>query len=53
MCEAGGEVPDPVAERIGVGVPQVCVVAVAEEAGPGGQVSGDVRGDDPAAVDLP
>src|SRR2546429_7310412 len=29
------------------------VVAVAQEAGPGGEVGGDVRGDDPAAVDLP
>jgi hypothetical protein len=27
--------------------------ALAEEAGPGGQVGGDVRGDDPARVDLP
>ena len=42
-----------VAERVRVGFPQVRVVAVAEEAGPGGQVGGDVRGDDPAAVDLP
>jgi len=51
--EAGGQVPDPVAERIGVGFPQFVVVAVAEEAGPGGEVGGDVRGDDPAGVDLP
>jgi hypothetical protein len=43
-------VPDPVAERVGIGVPQVLLVAVNEEAGPGGQVGGDVRGDDPAAV---
>jgi hypothetical protein len=49
--EAGGDVPDP--ERVRVGFPQVRVVAVAEEAGPGGQVGGDVRGDDPAGVDLP
>src|SRR5580700_10012995 len=51
--EAGGDVPDPVAERVRVGVPQLAVVAAAEEAGPGGQVGGDVRRDDPAAVDLP
>jgi hypothetical protein len=44
--EPGGQVPDPVAERIGVGFPQAGVVVVAEEAGPGGQVGGDVGGDD-------
>ena len=49
--EPGGQVPDP--ERTGVGFPQSGVVVVAEEAGPGGQVGGDVRGDDPAGVDLP
>jgi hypothetical protein len=53
MGEPGGEVPDPVAERVRVGIPQVLIVSAAEEAGPGGQVGGDVRGDDPAAVDLP
>jgi hypothetical protein len=53
MGEPGGDVPDPVAERVRVGFPQVLIVAVAEEAGPGGQVGGDVRRDDPAAVDLP
>ena len=42
--EAGGEVPDPVAEGIGVGVPQVRVVAVAEETGPGREVGGRPRG---------
>src|SRR5271170_900601 len=51
--EAGGDVPDPVAERVRVGFPQFLVVAKAEEAGPGGDVGSDVRGDDPAAVDLP
>src|SRR5271170_7165162 len=51
--KAGGDVPDPVAERVGVGVLQIRVVVEAEEAGPCGQVSGDVRSDDPAAVDLP
>ena len=51
--QAGGNVPDPVAEGVRVGVPQLRVVAEAEEAGPGGQVGGDVRGDDPAAVDPP
>jgi hypothetical protein len=30
-------VPDPVAERVRVGVPQALVVAAAEEAGPGGR----------------
>jgi hypothetical protein len=45
-------VPDPVAERVRVGFPEFLVVMEAEEAGPGGQVGGDVRGDDPAAVDL-
>src|SRR5215813_9310655 len=53
MREAGGDVPDPVAERVRVGFPQVRVVAEAEQAGPGREVGGDVRGDDPAAVDLP
>ena len=51
--QAGGDVPDPVAECVRVGVPQVSVVVAAEEAGPGGQVGGDVRGDDPAFADLP
>jgi hypothetical protein len=46
-------VPDAVAERVRVGVPQVLVVAEAQQASPGGQVRGDVRGDDSAAVDLP
>ena len=32
--EPAGDVPDTVAERIGVGVPQVRVVAEAEETGP-------------------
>jgi hypothetical protein len=39
--------PDPVAERVRVGALQIRVVAVAEQAGLGGQVGGDVRGDDP------
>src|SRR5579884_2074781 len=51
--EPGGDVPDPVTECVGVGFPQVRVVAEAEQAGPGGEVGGDVRGDDPAGVDLP
>lgn len=41
--EAGGDVPDPVAESTGVGV-----VAVAQEADPDGQVGGDVRRNDPS-----
>jgi hypothetical protein len=44
---------DPVAERAGVGFAQSGVVLVAEEAGPGGKVSGDVRGGDPAFVCVP
>ena len=51
--EPGGDVPDAVTERVRVGVPQLLLVAEAEEARPGGQVGRDVRGDDPAAVDLP
>jgi hypothetical protein len=51
--EPGRQVPDPVAERAGVGVAEAGVVAVAEEAGPGGEVGGDVRGEDPSGVDLP
>src|SRR6516162_3751708 len=43
MREAGGDVPDPVAERIGVGVPQVPVIAEAEQASPGREIGGDVR----------
>ena len=49
--EPGGDVPDPVAECVRVGVPQLRVVVAAEEAGPGGQVGGDVRGDDPVGLD--
>jgi hypothetical protein len=51
--EFRGEVPDPVAERVRVGIAEFAVSGVAEEAGPGGEVGGDVRRDDPAAVDLP
>jgi hypothetical protein len=51
--EAGGDVPDPVAERVRLGVPESFLVVEAEEAGPGGEVGGDVRGQDPALVDLP
>src|SRR6185437_3723699 len=51
--EAGGDVPDAVAERVRLCVPQFLVVVVAEEAVPGGEVGGDVRGDDPSCVDLP
>ena len=51
--EAAGNVPNPVAERVRLGVPESFLVVEAEEAGPGGEVGGDVRGDDPAAVDLP
>src|SRR5690348_11621655 len=35
MGQASGEVPDPVAERVRVGVPQVVVIVAAEQAGPG------------------
>jgi hypothetical protein len=44
--EFGGEVPDP--ERVRVGVAEFGVAAVAEEAGPGGEVGGDVRREDPS-----
>jgi hypothetical protein len=50
--ELGGKVPDPVAERVQVGVPQVFAVVEAEEAGPGGQACGDAGGEDPAAINL-
>ena len=39
--------PYPVAERRRVGVAEF-LVGVAEEAGPGGEVGGDVRREDPA-----
>jgi hypothetical protein len=45
-------VPDPVAEGIRVRVAEFVVVQ-AEEAGPCREVGGDVRGEDPADVDLP
>src|SRR5690242_11816708 len=51
--EPGGQVPDPVAERVRLGVPQVRLVVQAEEPGPGGEVGGDVRREDPSFVDLP
>jgi hypothetical protein len=39
--------------RVRGGVAEFRVVGVAEGAGPGGEVGGDVRGEDPPAVDLP
>ncbi len=51
--EASGDVPDPVSERVRIRFFQVVAVVEAKETGPGGQVGGDVRRDDPAAVDLP
>jgi hypothetical protein len=51
--EPGREVPDPVAERVRGGVAEILIVVEAEEAGPGGEVSGDIRREDPALVDLP
>src|SRR6185437_3787335 len=51
--EAGGDVPDPVAERVRFGVPEFFLVMEAEEPCPGGEVGGDVRRQDPALVDLP
>jgi hypothetical protein len=51
--KAGGQVPDPVTERVRGGVPEFGLVVEADEAGPGGEVGGDVRGEDPAAVDFP
>ena len=47
MHEAGRDMPDPVAERIRGGFPQVRVIVEADEAGPGGEVGGDVCGDEP------
>jgi hypothetical protein len=41
------------AECVRLGVPQVRLVMEAEEPGPGGEVGGDVRGEDPSFVDLP
>ena len=52
-CAPVPTAPGLVAERVRIGVPQLCVVAVAKQAGPGGDVGGDARGDGPAAVDLP
>ena len=49
--QPGWQVPDPVAERVRLGVAEFGVVGVAEEAGPGGEVGGDVRGEDPSLVD--
>ena len=51
--ETGREVPDPVAARVRLGFLQVGAVVEAQQPVPGGQVSGDVGGEDPAAVDLP
>ena len=48
--EAGGDVPDPVAERVRLGVLEPVAAVQAEEAGPGGEVSGDVRRRHPWAV---
>jgi hypothetical protein len=45
--EAGADVPDSVAERVRACFPQVLVVAVAQKAGP----DGDIRGDAPATAD--
>jgi hypothetical protein len=49
--EPGGDVPDAVAERVRLGVPEFFLVVEAEEPCPGGEVGGDVRGEDPALVD--
>lgn len=51
--EPGGDVPDSVAERVRGGVTESWLVVEAEEPGPGGEVGGDIRGEDPALVDLP
>jgi len=50
--EFRGKVPDAVAQRRRVGVVEFRVVLVAEEAGPGGEVGGDVRREHPPLVDL-
>jgi hypothetical protein len=51
--QPGRQVRDPVAERVRVCATEFLVAAVAEEAGTGGEVGGDVRGEDPSCVDLP
>ena len=51
--QARGEVPDPVAEGVRVGVAGSGSPWKPEEAGPGGEVGGDVRRGDPPCVDLP
>jgi hypothetical protein len=48
----GGQVPDPVAEGVRVRGAELAVVQ-SEKAGPCCEVGGDVRGQDPADVDLP
>ena len=45
--------PEAVAERVRVGVLSVAEVMAAQQTGPGGQVGGDVRGNDTAFVNLP
>jgi hypothetical protein len=53
VYEAGREVPDSVAERVQLGFLQVGAVVGVQQSVPGGEVSGDIGGEDPAAVDLP
>jgi hypothetical protein len=50
--QAGWQVPDPAAEGVRVGVVE-CAVVQSGEACPRRGVGGDVRGEDPAGVDLP
>src|SRR5215472_938952 len=51
--ETGGQVPDPVAERVRLRILQLRLVMEADEPGPGGEVGGDVRREGPALVNLP
>lgn len=53
LDEFAGQVPQPVAQRLGFGVGDVGMVVQTEQPGPGVDVGGDVRREDPAGVDLP
>src|SRR6266536_2875568 len=44
--EPGGQVPQPVAQRVRLGVLQVVTVVEAEQPAPGGKIGGDVGADD-------
>jgi hypothetical protein len=50
--EPAGDAPDPVTERVKLCVAEFWLVVEGKEAGPGCEVGGDVRGEDPSLVDL-